>query len=724
MSETAVKRPTHPSEVQAGAKPPALEQVNILVVDDLPEKLLAYEAILEELGQNLVKVRSGEEALKLVLKQEFAVILLDVNMPGMDGFETASLIRQRKKSSHTPIIFLTAFTDEVRMAQGYASGAVDYLPTPVVPETLKAKVRVFIELSQMRAQAALQAQEHALRQAAEESARRSDFLVQASELFTHAPDERAILDAITQLTIPFLADVSILWINDKEMPRGWLGWASECADRTVHTQTDIASPEIFPLLKNLIAQAVASGQPQFVPHLSAPALTPVVQGNVPYLAHDMGAANYTALVVPFAIRLQPCGALILARAGKAYQPSDLSLATDFVSRAGAFLQNAMLMNRIKEADQRKNEFLAMLAHELRNPLAPIRNALYAMRMSRDADIRQQGEETIERQLKHMVHLVDDLMDISRITQGKIELRKETISLNDAINQAVETAQSLIQQRHQTLSIDLPEIPIWLNADFSRISQIFANLLNNAAKYTNDKGHIELEARRDNDKAVIIVRDDGIGIPADMVPRIFDMFLQVDSSLERAQGGLGIGLTLVKNLVEMHGGTIEVESRGTGKGSEFKVTLPSIESPGESATKLNQEVGQQKSARQLNILIVDDNIESAKTLGWMVEDIFGHKAALAHNGADAIEHARNHHPDIVLLDIGLPGMNGYEVCKAMKATPGMEQATFIAQTGWGQAEHRQRSKEAGFHFHLVKPLDLQQLEGLITEISETLQPPAK
>lgn len=699
-----------------------LDRVSILVVDDLPEKLLAYEAILEDLGQELVKVRSGEEALKLVLKQEFAVILLDVNMPGMDGFETASLIRQRKRSSHTPIIFLTAFTDEVRMAQGYASGAVDYLPTPVVPETLKAKVKVFIELSQMRKRAALQAQEHAMRQAAEASAKHSDFLVTASEIFMRAQQEQEILHAVIRLPIPFLADIAVLYMSSKEEEKNWVGWTSSYAEKTVYSHKGSDMHSVFPQLREVIAQVIESDQPQTINHLPLSSLTPAPVGNVPFLVPEINATHFNALVVPFTLRSMPCGALVLARSGahSRYQLADELLSTDFISRADASLDNVMLLKRIQEADQRKNEFLAMLAHELRNPLAPMRNALYVMRQSQDGNLRRQAEETIDRQLNHMVHLVDDLMDVSRITQGKIELRKERITLNDALNQAMETAQVLIGQRSQSIELQLPEIPIYLHADFSRISQIFVNLLNNAAKYTDNGGHIQVVAELLNDKAVVKIKDNGIGIPEDMRSRIFDMFLQVDSSLERAQGGLGIGLTLVKNLVEMHGGTIEVISEGAHKGSEFIVTLPAIEAPIKTqTTTLVKEATPEKMAGTLNILIVDDNIESAQTLGWMVE-IFGHKPTLSHTGQDALGMVNALAPNVVLLDIGLPGMNGYEVCKAMRQLPDMANTTFIAQTGWGQAEHRERSKEAGFDFHLVKPVDIVELENLITKIAQDLR----
>jgi signal transduction histidine kinase/CheY-like chemotaxis protein len=686
---------------------PEAERVNILVVDDLPEKLLAYEAILEELGQNLITVRSGEEALKLVLRYEFAVILLDVNMPGMNGFETASLIRQRKRSSHTPIIFLTAFTDEVRMAQGYASGAVDYLPTPVVPEILKAKVRVFIELSQMRRQAAARAEERAMRNAAEESARRSEFMVNASAVLASAPNEEAILRAMVQLPIPYLADIGMIWLVPTETRLAQMEWCWADSNGELCTQS-LSTQESFPSfgLEAPVREVLQTGQ--------AKSLGKSVLSRLSFaeVSDCMPSVN-NGVLLPLIMQNRPSGVLFLARKSAPVQQfSDIALGVDLITRGCIALEKTLLMERIKEADRRKDEFLAMLAHELRNPLAPIRNALHLMKIAKNDDMYKKAQETIERQFDHMIHLVDDLMDVSRITQGKIELRKEQVFLTDVLNQAIETATPLIKQRRHTLNVKLPNDPIWLNADCGRIAQIFSNLLNNAAKYTDEGGLIEIEVKPADQTAVIVVRDNGIGIPPAMLTHIFDLFSQVDSTLERAQGGLGIGLTLVKSLVELHGGTIEAHSEG--KGSEFIVTLPTI--PAKTIAADNcKNLPQEPHPSSIRVLVVDDSVDSAKTLGWMIE-FAGHDFRLAHDGKSAIEIAKTYRPEVVLLDIGLPGMNGYEVCKTMRSESGLENTIFIAQTGWGQAEHRRRSKEAGFDHHLVKPVDVNALQHLINDIA--------
>ena len=676
------------------------EKVNILLVDDLPEKILSYEAVLDDLGQNLIIARSGEEALKLVLKHEFAVILLDVNMPGMDGFEAASLIRSRKKCAHTPIIFLTAFPDEIRMAQGYASGAVDYLLTPVVPEILQAKVKVFIELSQMKKQAASQAEEKAMRKAAEDSACRFQFLVFASETLARAKNLTEALSELVKLPVPYFADVSMVYLADAK-DKAIVKWAWIDESENISAEPLLSSLDELSWLKKMIDKAMVTGQIQTIANIP-----------VPIISQESPATKISgaALIAPLFVHDLRSGVVALFRKGPAYGLNDLAMAPGFTSRASIALENVMLLEKIQEADHRKDEFLATLAHELRNPLAPIRNALAIMRMSKDPRLHEQSEEIIARQLEHMIHLVDDLMDISRITQGKIELRKEPVKLNDVLNHAIETAEPLINERKHKLAITFPKETLWLNADFSRISQIFSNLFNNAAKYTNDGGKIEVSVQHSGEWAVISVSDNGIGISNEMLSRIFDMFSQVDSSLERTQGGLGIGLTLVKSLVEMHEGTIEAISSGLDKGSKFIVKLPIIKAPA-ADKKEEASLANESQVVPLRVLVVDDNDASAKTLGWMIE-LAGHEIKLAHDGKSAIETARTYQPEVILLDIGLPGMNGYEACRIMKTMPELQNSTFIAQTGWGQVEHRQFSKEVGFDHHLVKPISMDDLHKLL------------
>jgi signal transduction histidine kinase len=373
---------------------------------------------------------------------------------------------------------------------------------------------------------------------------------------------------------------------------------------------------------------------------------------------------------------------------------------------------------LQDADRRKDEFLATLAHELRNPLAPISNSVSILSSPKSPpDVRDQALGMMERQVKQMVRLVDDLMDVARITRGKITLKTERIALADVLRSAAETSQPLISQFEHRLILDLPKAPVWLDADFTRLNQIFSNLLNNAAKYSEPGREIRVSTESDEGQVRVRVKDQGIGIPPETIGRIFDMFAQADGSLERAHGGLGVGLTLVKSLVEMHGGRIEAASKGAGKGSEFSVILPIVTGPPATVEVpvLEEKVPPPGGMR---VMIVEDNEALAQTTGWMVEMI-GHDYKLAHNGPDAIALARSYVPDVIMMDIGLPGMNGYDLCALMKKEPRLQDTVFIAQTGWGQDEHRQRAREAGFEHHLVKPVYLEKLQDLLGEIEGRL-----
>ena len=377
------------------------------------------------------------------------------------------------------------------------------------------------------------------------------------------------------------------------------------------------------------------------------------------------------------------------------------------------------ITELKEANRRKDEFLAMLAHELRNPLAPISNSIHLMKSSTISDkIREEAAMLVDRQIVQMTHLLNDLLDVSRVTLGKIELRLQRISLSDVIDMAVETVRPLIESREQTLDIAISDPNIGLHADETRIVQIFSNLLNNAAKYTQKSGSIQIDAYADACGVTVKISDNGIGIPKEMQAQIFDLFSQVDSSMERAQGGLGIGLTLVKSLVEMHKGTVIVESEGKGKGSVFTVRFPPQILQQNNPSEIQKEVHDQVANKARRVLIVDDNEASAKTLGWMLE-MMGHDIRLAHDGAKAIEIAETYRPHIILLDIGLPGMSGYEICEILRKRPLFKDCTFIAQTGWGQKEHMERSKAAGFDYHLVKPIRMEKLQEIFQEIASEM-----
>ncbi|ESQ84855.1 hypothetical protein AEAC466_07300 [Asticcacaulis sp. AC466] len=531
--------------------PALIKPVPILIVDDLSENLIALEAVLRRDGLEFIKAKSGMEALEILLKREVALALLDVQMPEMDGFELAEMMRGSERTRRIPIIFLTAgVTDRSRKFRGYEAGAVDFLEKPLEADILRSKVAVFSELYLQRRQIAVQ------------------------------------------------------------------------------------------------------------------------RDNL-----------------------------------KAFAEENLRLLKDSRDNAQA----------LKEADVRKDEFLATLAHELRNPLAPIRNGLQILKMSPDGPRAEDVRSMMDRQLTHLVRLIDDLLDVSRVSRGRIDLRKERISLQDAVKAAVETSKPLIDANGHKLTLDIPTEPLWVEGDLTRLAQVVSNLLNNAAKYTAHGGRIGLTVTPHASHADIIVSDNGLGIEADMLPRVFDLFAQADSHLDRSQGGLGIGLALVSKLVDMHGGTSKAESEGPGKGSTFTVSLPLVGASGEVQGKPLQKNG--RPATPMKVLIVDDNVDSAQTSLWML-DLIGHKAEVANDGARALEMAREMKPDVVLLDIGMPGMDGYEVCRQLRKMPGMEQLVLIAQTGWGQESDRQKAFAAGFDHHITKPVSLDLLTQLLADINQT------
>jgi PAS domain S-box-containing protein len=388
--------------------------------------------------------------------------------------------------------------------------------------------------------------------------------------------------------------------------------------------------------------------------------------------------------------------------------------TDAEGQVVMWVGSSTDMHEVKEADRRKNEFLAMLAHELRNPLAPIRNSLEILRIS------QCSEETVriasammERQVNQMVRLVDDLLYVSRISRGKIKLRKGRMELASSVHHAVEAATALYKDMEHELTVTVPPRPIFLDADPTRIAQVVGNLLNNACKFTERGGHIWLTVEREGEQAVIKVRDTGIGIAASHLPQIFDMFMQADISLERSVNGLGIGLTLVKNLVEMHDGTVEVHSEGIGQGSEFVVHLPIVETaPAPMLPDPTEFESIPVTARR--ILVVDDNRDSAASLSMLLE-LTGNVTYTAYDGLEAIEAVVTFQPDVVLLDIGLPKLNGYEACRQIRELPGGKDIVVIAVTGWGQDDDRRKTEESGFDGHLVKPVDFSILTALLAKL---------
>jgi signal transduction histidine kinase/DNA-binding response OmpR family regulator len=665
------------------------EQVNILVVDDLPEKHVVFRSILDELGQNVVSARSGQEALRCILEMEFAVILLDVNMPDIDGLETAGLIRQYRKTAQTPIVFITAYVDEVQAKRGYQLGAVDYIPSPVVPEVLRSKVRVFVELFRMNRQLQLQAaarealgRAEAARAAAEAASERADYLSEASQRLSRSLNLDDTIAALFHVGVPALGDRAVVALANAD---GSLG--------------------------------------RFVAHPPMPdGAEPLSDAQRAALAHALElrqfqlhrAGGQAAAICPLLSGDRARGAVVLVGSERAMDETRQALAKEVVSRASIAMENARLYTAVREADRRKNEFLAMLAHELRNPLAPIRNAVHIMHGD---DVTPQtmtwARDVIGRQTDHMARLVDDLLDVSRIVQGKVVVKPEKLRLSALVDRALEGSSPRLAGRDQLLRVELPDEDIELEGDGVRLAQVLGNVINNASKFSGPNTAIQLTASHADGQLRIAVRDEGCGIEPAFLPHIFDLFAQGDQSLDRSQGGLGIGLTLVKHLVELHGGTVSARSDGPGKGTEVVVTLPARQVGGGEAVApapTAREAGAKGKAPG-RVLVVDDLAASAETLMMLLE-MEGFEVKVASEGMSALRIAEHFRPDAVLLDIGLPGMNGFEVAHRLRLQPGSRDALLIALTGYGEAESRSRSAKAGFDFHMVKPADVNLLLSML------------
>lgn len=689
-------------------------RTDILVVDDLPEKLLVYETVLEGPDLNIITARSGPEALREVLKHEFAVILLDVSMPGMDGFETAQLIRQRKRSSNTPIIFLTSFTDEVRMAQGYASGAVDYIATPVVPEILRAKVQVFVELFRMRRQSAVQAEERARRTVAEEAAERLAFLADAGKEMMRSLEFDPMLRTIAGVPVPFLADLSTLCLLDEagKATRMECVWTHALPDGSMRKESASVCP--YPWLAEAFERTIANDHVMELQDLPAsipngtedPAPWPEIHGGC-------------ALVVPLIVRNKVHGALALVRqhATPGYPPIAVALAKELASRAAIMLENALLVHGIQEADHRKDEFLGMLAHELRNPLAPLRNAVHILDLVEPKDgTMEQARDVIDRQVTHMTRLVDDLLDATRIARGKILLRKEHCDITAIVRQTAADYRSIFDASGLNFKVQVPTGPLHINGDPTRLAQAVGNLLHNAHKFTDPGGSVtlRLQVTGPGRMAEITVEDTGVGIEPAMLPYVFDVFRQAEQGLDRSRGGLGLGLTLVKGLVEMHGGSVDVQRSRPGQGTVFKVCLP-LEEPAPSRPKSKDDTSL-SSTRKYRILVIDDNRDAAESIKMLLQKE-GHQALTAYTGPAGLDSVHSFRPDVILCDIGLPGMDGYQIARSVRETYGTEPIHLIALTGYGRDEDQARSREAGFDLHMTKPIDFTSLRRAIAGIRE-------
>lgn len=677
------------------ASPHPVEPINILIVDDEAKNLAVLETVLDDPNYRLVRAESGDQALLALIVEEFAVMILDIQMPGMTGFELARLIKERKKTAGIPIIFLTAyFSEEHDILTGYQTGAVDYLHKPINATILRSKVAVFAELHRKTREnhlsnAALLAEVAERRRVQEKLKELNDELEgrvasRTNELLTV---NEALSVSEDRLRRAQQAGKVAPWEWDLTTGVGaWPEQASEIGEafreqsitiddwlKQVHSDDREHVIEAFELAK-------LSGAYRDEFRLSC-----ADAADVRWM-ESVGAVEYDG-TLPRRMR---------------------GVIRDITERKLFELQ-------LEDNNRRKDEFLAMLGHELRNPLAPIRNAVSVLQQDEpDRETIGWCSAVIDRQTAHLTRLVDDLLDVSRVSSGRIKLQKEIVQLDLALAQAVEACRPLIHSRGHDLKLHLPHLPVHVRGDVSRLSQIIANLLNNAAKYTNDGGTIVLSIELDHSTvptAVLRVRDSGRGFDPASARRLFDLFFQVERDLDRSEGGLGIGLSLVRSLVQLHGGNIEAHSPGVGQGSEFIVRLPVCEAAASETHPLRTD--SQPSAR-LQVLIVDDNRDSAQSLGMLLK-LLGHSVTLAYDGFQALEIALREQPHVILMDIGLPGMSGYEACRQMR-NAGLTSCQIIAVTGYGQESDRREAEGAGFNLHFVKPIGVDQLKSVFHDPS--------
>jgi signal transduction histidine kinase len=636
-------------------------RASILLVDDQPARLLSYEAILYGLGVQCVRALSGMQALERLLEQDFAAILLDVNMPEMDGFEVARLVREHPRMERTPIIFVTAVNvSELDRLKGYELGAIDYIAVPVVPEILRGKVAVLIELYQRRGQ--LQAVNAAL------SAARARLDVE---------HEKALAERDAQLQAVFEhpSDLIVVLKAERDSSGAIVDWIYARANRCAAALLNLP-------LDRIVGRRLSEVVPERAAEASEQCKRVIEQGGT--VRYESQFAERRLIVTMFA-------------AG----------ADHVVSSGQDVTEQRRLQAALEDTDRRKDEFLAMLAHELRNPVAPIANAAELLSRLVQHESQRALVGIVQRQAVHLARLLDDLLDVARITQGRIELRREVIDVDACLQLAVETAEPLIRSKGHRLTVTQTLTPIYVAADKARLGQCMANVLVNAAKYTPDGGEICVRSYVDRGEAVVEVSDNGIGIAPEFLPRIFDLFAQAERGLDRAQGGLGVGLTVCKQMIEMHGGSVGASSPGWDRGATFTFRLPLAESP----TPASAPPPPQPDTL-LRVMIVDDNRDAADSLSMLLQ-FEGRHTLCAYSGEQALQDVVTFDPQLVLLDIGLPGLDGYQVARRLKTI--LPTLRVVALSGYSQAEDQQRSAAAGCDAHLVKPVDLDALKGVFARL---------
>ncbi len=747
--------------------------VGVLLVEDDPADLAALEAALAGPGLDLVRAGTAPDALARLRDRDFAAVVVDLDTAGLDGFAFAQEVRSHPRTRETPLIFVSGgAAADFPVTAAYRLGVVDYLVKPVLGDIFRAKVTTFADLFRKTERLRTLDRREGDRRVAAADLRANTILESISDGFysldrdwkfvyvNHRAEGylgrtradllgRVLWDAIPvargtvfesefrravatgqAVTVEAVSPLSGIWIEAHAYPSadGLSVYFRDVTDRRALQDTlresEARLRSVTEAIPQLVWTACPGGAVNYCNRrwLTLTGLT----------ADEVRGSGWLAALHPddrpaATDRWQTCAA-----DGSEYEHEYRIRRADgvyrwFLARATPVRDSAGRIERwygtctdiedrkraeaeLQQQDRLKDEFLATLAHELRNPLAPIRNAIEVLRLSEGSPAAQQAIGVLDRQTRQLTRLVDDLLDVSRVSSGKLELRRSRVELAAVVVAAVEASRPLVEARRHALSVDLPPDPVWLDADAARLAQVFSNLLNNAAKYTDAGGQIRVTAADSPGAVEVTVADTGVGLDADLLPNVFDPFVQADRSLSKSGGGLGLGLTLVRKLVEMHGGTVAAHSDGPGRGSRFTVRLPTadaVPSPAPAAAP----PARHAAPGGRRVLIVEDNRDGAESLRVLLE-LVGHTVTLAHTGPDGVTAAKAVCPDVVLCDLGLPGLSGYDVARALRADPTTADAVLVCVSGYGQERDRQHALDAGFDRALVKPVDPETLVRIV------------
>ncbi|WP_437837214.1 response regulator [Sorangium sp. So ce1153] len=686
-------------------------RVNILVVDDRPEQLLSLEAVLAPLGENIVKAASGREALRHLLQGEFAVILLDINMPEIDGFETATLVRQRRSTRHTPIIFLTAHTDRVYVERSYSLGAVDYIMTPFAPEVLRTKVSVFVDLFKKTQQIRLQAE--SLRAHAEQLQR----LNRAALTINSALSLDAMVAAITEAARDVTgAHQAMTVVKIEKQPGERARTAVSLSERYATFQQESPPPiagrlSAFVCGRNRplrMTQRELSQHPEWLDDC----------GNMPaprgYLAVPLTAADG-----------QNIGCIQLSdRHDGEFSDDDETVLVQLAQLASIAIQNCVHAEA-REANRMKDEFLATLSHELRSPLNAILGWTHLLRSEPFDEQRvSHGLEVIERNVAAQTKLIEDLLDVSRVATGKLRISAAPMSLASVVEVAIDAIRPAAEAKRLTIDVSL-DPALEVNGDADRLQQVVSNLMSNALKFTRPGDHILVSLRRAGAHAELTVRDTGEGIAPDFLPFVFERFRQADSTSRRSHAGLGIGLSLVRHIVEAHGGSVMAESQGLQKGSTFVVRLPLLGAErSQLASPLREARSRALAASEatsdlggLHVLLVEDDADARELLQEVLSQHRAEVTAVA-SASEALAAFVAARPHVLVSDIAMPGEDGYELIRTIRQRPPHAGGDLpaLALTAYARKEDQRRALEAGFHMHATKPIEPAALVAAVASLA--------